>query len=149
MEGERSAVLTRQGSTPAGTLGEIATDTGKSYKTVERPWVDNLQGVSCIPPGRYLCRFQWSEKHGRPLYHALGVPGREEIEIHAANVFEQLLGCIAVGLDHAKFLAGSIHPGVPTVDMVGVTHSGPMLDQLHQDMKDAVGNQQDFWLTVK
>jgi len=149
MNAPRSAVLTRQPSTPTGTPGWLTTDTGKKYATIERQWLDDKPDVSSIPLGRYLCKFQWSEKHGKALYHVLGVPGRTVIEIHAANVYEQLLGCVAVGLDHATFAAGSIHPGVPSVDMVGVTHSGPILDQFHHDMKDQIGNQQDFWLEIK
>ena len=146
---ELTAVVTRGQSTPHGILGDLLTGKGLACKTVERPWVDNLQGVSAIPTGRYLCKWQWSNKHNKNLYHVLDVPGRDVIEMHSANVFEQLLGCVALGHAVATFTKDSIHPGVPSVDMQGVTQSVTMMDLFHADMRGADGTQQDFWLTIK
>jgi hypothetical protein len=136
-------------------LGDYMSDSGFSAKSVERPWVDNLQGVSCVPPEplatpiRYLAKWQWSAKHGKNLYHLVGVEGRDEIEMHSANVFEQLLGCIALGEDAAEFAADSLHPGVPSVAMQGVTNSVETMARFEADMRDEDGNQVDFWLTIQ
>lgn len=64
--------------------------------TVERPWLDNQHDVSCIPPGVYECHLRDS-KRGYPVYGVYGVPDRDNIEIHIANLPSELEGCIAVG----------------------------------------------------
>jgi hypothetical protein len=64
--------------------------------TLELPWKDNQQNISCIPPGRYAITPRWSKKY-KDHIHILDVPGREWILIHEANFVSQLRGCIAVG----------------------------------------------------
>ena len=144
----RTATLTRTPSAPDGVIGDYRSDSGFSAKSVERPWVDNLQGVSCVPPGTYLVKWLWSAKHDANLYHLTGVPGRDEIEMHPANVFEQLLGCIALGEFVEEFMADGIHPGVPSVTMRGVTNSVVTMAKFEADMRDADANQPDFMLTI-
>ena len=56
----------------------------------------------CIAPGRYeLVRFEtekgYLSKHGPDTILVKDVPGRDLIEIHIANRWEQLLGCLAPG----------------------------------------------------
>lgn len=78
---------------------------GLTFYSLERPWLDNQPFVSCIPAGTYnLVPFN-SPKFGW-CYAVLGLgvglqPGedtRTHILIHAANVMDELSGCIAVGL---------------------------------------------------
>ena len=68
--------------------------------TIEPPWKDNQQNISCIPAGRYSCR-----PHIRPSGEwsiAIdNVPNRTHILIHSANYARQIQGCIAPGLTHA------------------------------------------------
>lgn len=64
--------------------------------TLELPWKENRQNISCIPVGRYQVVPRYSEKYSHHL-HILDVPGREWILIHEANYVHQLRGCIAVG----------------------------------------------------
>ncbi|MBD3630528.1 DUF5675 family protein [Cyclobacterium sp.] len=64
--------------------------------TLELPWKDNQQNISCIPEGRYKVKKRSSQKYGNHL-HILDVPGRSWILIHEANFVSQLRGCIAIG----------------------------------------------------
>ena len=108
-----------------GTFGYL-TISGMDFKcvTVERPWLENqsdnpktLQNESsCVPAGTYIIRLDYSPKHGRQLYELQNVPGRSEVQIHAANFARELLGCIAVGKTIEFFGGGK-----------GITSSGVTL----------------------
>lgn len=67
--------------------------------TLELPWKDNEQFVSCIPEGSYKAVIYNSPTKGRCLL-LQDVPGRTYIEIHVANFAREILGCIAVGEAH-------------------------------------------------
>lgn len=91
-------ILQRDSQTPLRTLGTMARDDGsKECETIERPWAGNQTGVSCIPAGRYVCSLRFSPHHGFAVFGVDNVPNRTDIEIHAANLPTQLLGCIALG----------------------------------------------------
>lgn len=86
------------------TLGqiEVINNVGESiatYYTLELPWKENQRRVSCIPVGTYKILKHNSPKFGECLW-IKDVPNRSEILIHPANYTRQLLGCIAVGMDH-------------------------------------------------
>lgn len=107
-------LLTRTIYTNDAVYGYLRFPDGMVLTTVERPWYDNEPHISCVPEGTYqlvphsTARFPdtWAL-----VNHALGVahqptPGvrRSAILIHAANVADELEGCIAPGLffDHFK-----------------------------------------------
>jgi hypothetical protein len=78
-----------------------------SFFTIERPWMDNESGTSCVPEGTYQLIPYLSPKHGQTWClenEALGVTAdghggtRSRCEIHSANWATQLEGCIALGL---------------------------------------------------
>jgi hypothetical protein len=152
---QRKATLTRQPSAPDGTFGTLFTDSGYQCVTAERPWADNAQNSSCIlpspggPPVSYLCLFQWSPSHNANVYHLQGVDGHTQIEMHAANVIEELLGCICVGEEVAVFAASGIREGMPPTTHRGVTNSVATLAKFEASMRDAQGNQQPFTLTIQ
>ncbi len=85
------------------TLGVMSVyDSGHNVfvcKTLELPWKDNQQNISCIPTGKYKVKKRTSEKYGEH-FHVLGVPNRSYILIHPANFVRQLRGCIAPGEKH-------------------------------------------------
>lgn len=84
------------------TIGLMTVD-GKIFcDTLELPWRDNQQNISCIPEGRYDVRLTYSQKFGRVLPLVMNVPGRSGIRIHAANKPEEITGCIAVGENTKK-----------------------------------------------
>jgi len=91
-------ILQRDSQTDARTYGTMQTDDGDTEcQTIERPWLDNQSGVSCIPAGTYPCSLRFSPHHGFAVYSINDVPNRTNIEIHAANLASQLLGCVALG----------------------------------------------------
>lgn len=65
-------------------------------KTLELPWIDNKQNVSCIPVGSYTVK-----KHISPTFKdclkVQDVPDRTHILIHAGNFYTDIKGCILVG----------------------------------------------------
>ena len=62
---------------------------------LERPWLDNMQNVSCIPPGAY--EIEPHVYHGHPVWKLIDVPGRYGILIHAGNTVNDTQGCILPG----------------------------------------------------
>jgi hypothetical protein len=80
---------------PSGTNGELFYDGSRICSTIELPWLDNQQSVSCIPEGRYELEKYFSEHLGNHL-HLKAVAGRSMIMIHPANdALRELRGCIA------------------------------------------------------
>lgn len=78
-----------------GTNGTITYQGKQICHTIELPWRNNMQRLSCIPEGRYKLIKHKYFKHGEQI----GIPNvlkREAILIHAANdAMKELLGCIA------------------------------------------------------
>ncbi len=66
-------------------------------RTLELPWLDNQNDVSCIPAGRYPLVWEHSPKFNRNLWELKQVPNRAEIKFHVANYHRELNGCIGVG----------------------------------------------------
>lgn len=102
----RNVYLIRCLTGDSGTFGKmIIPDQKVSYHSLELPWRDNQQGISCIPEGSYLCTRRKSPKFGW-TYILNGVPGRSYILIHSANFGgdvskgykSHLRGCITLGL---------------------------------------------------
>lgn len=65
---------------------------------IERGDRNNQRNVSNVPAGTYPLVFEYSPRFGRMLWELKGVPNRSECKIHPANRFDQLNGCIALGL---------------------------------------------------
>lgn len=65
--------------------------------TLELPWRNNRQNISCIPTGIYHCNPYSSAKYVN-VYQLLDVPGRSGILIHAGNTVADIQGCILPGL---------------------------------------------------
>lgn len=87
--------------TPDGTfqmLGELQAP-AFSCKTLELPWLDNKNEVSCIPPGKYVVKKRNSDKYG-DHFHLQDVPNRTFILIHHGNFKKDIKGCILVGATH-------------------------------------------------
>lgn len=90
-------------------------------RTLELADKNNANNVSCILPGKYICRHTESAhlktKDGKPLktYEIIGVPSRSGVRIHSANYFTQLRGCVSMGDSHKDINADgqldAIHSG--------------------------------------
>lgn len=87
--------LTRSHSIP--TFGVLLRDDGIPFAlTLERPWLSNMRGRSCIPEGRYIAKRHLSPKFGWTFW-LQDVPGRSEILFHKGNLADDTHGCILVG----------------------------------------------------
>lgn len=80
---------------PEGTQGFLEWNGTLVCYTIELPWLQNQQRVSCIPEGEYVLKKRFSPNFKWHL-HLKNVPGRDFILIHPANdAKKELLGCIA------------------------------------------------------
>jgi hypothetical protein len=101
----RAAVVQRQESGDQGTFGTITCVNGPRFFSGELPWRDNRRNESCVKPGTYVCRYILSPHLKKFTYHLFGVPGRDGVLLHSANLMgdrakgfkAQLLGCVAAG----------------------------------------------------
>ena len=74
------------------TEGIFTLPDGSEVTTLERPWLDNAVGVSCIPAGFY--KFT-RDHHGRfKWWKILYVEGRTHIEFHIGSKVSHSEGCI-------------------------------------------------------
>mgnify|MGYP001209302768 FL=1 len=91
----KSTLVLRRTYGEQGTNGTIYFNGEKICHTIELPWRNNLQRLSCIPQGCYKLEKRKYTKHGEQI----GIPavlGREAILIHTANnAMKELMGCIA------------------------------------------------------
>ena len=73
-----------------------ANDTQLCY-TLELPWKDNQNNISCIPVGSYTGTIRTDGNKGWRI-ELVGVPNRGNVQIHVGNYPSDILGCILVGL---------------------------------------------------
>jgi hypothetical protein len=79
------------------TFGVLLNDDGIPFAvTLERPWLSNMVGRSCIPEGRYIAKRHVSPKFGETFW-LQNVPGRSEILFHKGNIDDDSHGCILIG----------------------------------------------------
>lgn len=121
------------------TLGVLTVD-GFTCKTLELPDKNNASRISCIPVGKYICKYTksplFSKNAGKDVftYAILNVPNRAGIRIHSANYARQLLGCIALGSEHKDL----------NIDgQLDVIHSGDTMRKFEDFM-----NKEDFELEI-
>ncbi len=110
---------------PEATLGLFLDPMGNHLcVTLERPWLNNQNDVSCIPEGTYhVVSFNSPTKGNVWLFK--DVQNRDMIEIHPANWMEQLKGCIAPGYRIAENI---IHEGIS--HRYWITSSQSTMDKL-------------------
>jgi len=116
---------------PNQTLGIATVMDGYGFplwecRTLELPWKDNKNRISCYPEGVYRVKKRTSQKYGLH-FHIQDVPGRSFILWHAANFVRQLLGCTAVG---------SMHTDIDGDGLRDVTSSKKTLIQLLELLPD-------------
>lgn len=94
-----------------GTLGDIIFPCGTVLKSLELPWRNNQDMVSCIPVGVYDVNFRVSPVVNRTSkgkypsgYEVANVPDREFIMFHIGNYIRNTHGCILVGMSAGIFL---------------------------------------------
>lgn len=78
-------------------LGVLLLDGCLWCYTLEKPWRDNRNDISCIPEGYYICEKYDSMDHG-PSFQVKNVPGRSHIILgHIGNTAKDTTGCILFG----------------------------------------------------
>lgn len=121
------------------TLGVLSVD-NFVCKTLELPWKDNANSISCFTPGKYLCKHtrsnSFSASQGKDVftYEITGVPGRSGVRIHSANYVSELRGCIALG---------DAHKDINMDGLKDVVHSGATVKAFEELM-----NYEDFELEI-
>lgn len=91
-------LLSRASESHNGTWGKLTCkEVSIDLHCMERLWLGNAKGASCIPAGRYLVQATQSYKFRRIMYLVQSVPSRSGIRIHSANWPEELQGCVALG----------------------------------------------------
>lgn len=83
-----------------GRLYVLDDNNGVKYDcpTLELPWKENSQSISCIPEGEYDVVKRFSQRF-KNHFHITNVPGRSYILIHAGNFYTDIRGCVLVGRD--------------------------------------------------
>ncbi|HEX7905828.1 MAG TPA: DUF5675 family protein [Chitinophagaceae bacterium] len=78
-----------------GTNGELLLNGDKVCSTIELPWKQNKNQVSCIPEGEYALKKRCTPRFGNHFI-LMNVPKRSYILLHAANdALKEIKGCIA------------------------------------------------------
>lgn len=93
---------------PDATLGHFSIDgmDNPIFPTIERPWLDNQNSISCIPEGIYTVKPYSNPDNPAHVnvWEIMDVANRTGVLIHPANVASQLKGCIAPGLSSGYML---------------------------------------------
>lgn len=90
-----------------GVFGIFMVDMYPICLTVERPWLNNQIGISCIPNGQYVCRRVNSPKFG-DTFEVTNVSGRSEILLHSGNIDDDSHGCIILGENFEPWKTGQL-----------------------------------------
>ena len=109
----KELVLIRAPSTRYGTFGMLMEDNVPFCVTLERKWLDNEVGKSCIPSGMYKC-VRFDSPTFADTFRVDEVPGRTGILFHKGNIMDDTHGCIILGEQFEPI------NGVPAVRSSGV-----------------------------
>jgi hypothetical protein len=124
----QEVILIRTSDDGKQTLGAMTIKgTDFKCKTIERPWKNNENMISCIPKGSYFVKWTPSPRLKRSTYEVMEVPGRAGIRIHPANYAQELHGCIALG---------SAHKDLNMDGLNDVVHSGNTVKEFETLMKE-------------
>lgn len=91
-----TVIIQRDPFLPTHTYGTMLWGGFRICDTLERPWLNNEPRVSCIPSGTYTA-IAFQSPHNGDVWLLENTTPRSMIEIHPANLVEELLGCIAPG----------------------------------------------------
>ncbi len=103
MNSNFTAHIIRFEKSDEGTFGTMLLNRKVFCATLELPWIDNKQNISCIQSGEYVCK-----RMSSPLIKRItngiwetgfvlqGVPGRTEVMIHSGTFVSNTHGCILV-----------------------------------------------------
>lgn len=125
-------VITRTQQNDIQTLGtlEVFNTNEKLFecKTLELPWKNNKQNISCIPNGHYFAKKHISPTFGKSIW-IKDVKERSEILIHKGNFYSDIKGCILVGEKHIDINSDGYKD---------VTNSTVTMEKLYNLVKDPI-----------
>lgn len=118
-----------------GTNGKLYDEKQHICFTIELPWLQNRQNVSCIPEGRYQLVKRNTNECGDHL-HVIDVPSRSWILFHPANnALKEVKGCIAP---------------VSKLDAPGIgSSSRKATDKLEALVFEAMDRGEEVFITIK
>ncbi len=93
-----TAVIQRIRRSEYGVFGLWTKDEVMLCHTLERPWLNNAEGISCIPAGTYKCLVERSGKFPYKHFRLYEVQDRVGILVHRGNWIIDSHGCILVGM---------------------------------------------------
>lgn len=79
-------------------MGYLVADGKAICYTLELPWKDNSNNISCIPTGTYKGILRYDKKDGWRI-QLDNVPNRTGVQIHMGNYTTQIEGCVLVGTE--------------------------------------------------
>jgi hypothetical protein len=123
----KTLIIRRIATGADGTFGCIIYKNKPFALTLEREWLGNSTGISCIPAGNYKCKRVDSPKFGN-TFEVTNVPGRTHILFHKGNLDSDSHGCILVGEQFGD-IKGS----------AGILSSKQGYNELMSIMKDDIG----------
>jgi hypothetical protein len=116
--------LHRKICSSTATLGRLYNeDMGLLCSTLENPWLNNYNDISCIPEGIYKVERDTEGKH--QFYKLTNTINRLNIEIHIGNFARDTAGCILFGENWAFRT-----PKGAQEQELSITYSARTLDKL-------------------
>ncbi|GEJ44416.1 MULTISPECIES: DUF5675 family protein [unclassified Chryseobacterium] len=88
--------IERKLSSDICTMGYLIANGEVLCYTLELPWADNLNNISCIPIGTYSGILRYDKTDGWRI-QLENVPNRTGVQIHMGNYTNQIKGCVLVG----------------------------------------------------
>jgi hypothetical protein len=93
---EKIITLQRIANNQDATFGVLKDGDIPFAVTLEPPWLDNAQFISCIPAATYTCKSVNSTRFGY-TFEIADVPDRTHILFHKGNTTRNTKGCVMVG----------------------------------------------------
>lgn len=88
--------IERKYSSEHCTMGYLVEDNQVIAYTLELPWRDNKNNISCIPKGTYSGTLRY-DKNDKWRIELKDVPDRTNVQIHIGNYTSDIKGCVLVG----------------------------------------------------
>ncbi len=115
------ATLTRNSDTTyKETVGQLVVGNW-NCRTLELPWLNNQQNISCVPTGTYLCKYQFMWRELAYRYCLQAVPNRTGIYFHGGNFATgkkiDTKGCILLGASYND-LDGNGTPDIVSTNLI-------------------------------
>ena len=90
-------MLKRHDDNGVRTIGDLYVGDAFECATLEPPWKNNAEDISCIPAGRYPVIVNHSNRFNRDMPRICSVEGRGGILFHSGIKAANTKGCVLVG----------------------------------------------------